>query len=180
MKRIIQVLLAILLSLCSMTSCKGAIDSMVIVNQETNIMNLVTYVGNHNQFLTLLSTNPGVNELKNSVGISYLKRVEYGYSTLIQSDQHFVMLYFDDDKELNNYQLVSMLPLSKKDSFAQLQVGMSVDKVREIDSQNDYSFLYHSWSAFPKISYHYFSDGTGLVITYSDEMSIISITHFMA
>ena len=89
-----------------------------------------------------------------------------------------VLLYFNKDSSFANYRIISFSSESSKIELKEILIGTPIDTVKKIDPQGNYSFLLHSWTKYPQISYHYFRDGSGYAVQYDDALCVISLSEF--
>ena len=62
-----------------------------------------------------------------------------------------------------------------KYDFENLNFGDSIDIVKEISPDGDYSFMYTGRDDLPKISYHYTKDGYEVAVSYDENLKITEI-----
>lgn len=95
------------------------------------------------------------------------------YRIIYLGEKHLVRFwYFPSTGEINawGYTIVC-----EKSNFSGLKVGDPIEKVREIDKDGSYAFLYAGRSDFPKTSQHYTKDGYLITIDYDKDYKITKI-----
>ena len=96
-------------------------------------------------------------------------------SVVLLGETKYLYFRFDADERVQFAWIKLQSPNSAE--FDQLFAGDSFKKVRELDPNGDYPFLFANWSGYPKISYHYTADEFSIVIHYTtDGESIVEIT----
>ena len=96
-------------------------------------------------------------------------------SVVLFGETKYLYFRFDADERVQFAWIKSLSPNSAE--FDQLSAGDAFEKVRELDPDGDYPFLFASWSGYPKISYHYTADECLVVIHYTaDGKTVEEIT----
>ncbi len=96
-------------------------------------------------------------------------------SVVLFGETKYLYFRFDADDRVQFAWIKSLSPNSAE--FDQLSAGDAFEKVRELDPEGNYPFLFAGSSDFPKISSHYTADELLILIHYTaDGKSIDEIT----
>ena len=90
---------------------------------------------------------------------------EWLKTVVLFGETKYLYFCFNADAGVRSAWIKSLSPDSAE--FDRLSAGDAFEKVRELDPDGDYPFLFASWSGYPKISYHYTADECLVVIHYT-------------
>lgn len=175
--RLIKYLSLILLIMILLASCsysKGGYDLKIKISPSNkSLVDLVSRLYDESQLLDLVKFNGSIDELNDRYPIECLRENNDTYRVAYLGEESVAVLLFDNDgkKLLGN---VYKIQLSKND-FSSLTKGQSLEKVREIDPNGEYLFLYTGRNDIPKVSSHYTKDGYLIAIKYDNSNNILSI-----
>ena len=174
MKKIFLCLLITMFTVTTINCNKEHNEKMVEVDQNTILYTQTNEVISYNEAAIILG-NKGLVGLS-SLGIKRFKKIgNLKYSVVMTEEGLYIPLFSENDA------FVSMIPVmfSKDISFMdKVELGMDLNSVRDLDPNGLYDFIYHSWKDYPKISYHFYENGSALAIKYNDECKVSGILCF--
>ena len=177
--KIFCVLLVILVIGFSFISCGGSNNNMILLDQDVNFMDLIPVAVDYNKVIKSLDEKPDLNSINDIIGFEYYKQYSEGYYTLAKIDDGILLIDFDLDKNYKSCRKISFSDCSTIDHMNKLSTGDSLEKVRNIDRNGDYPFLYAGRTDYPKISYHFFNDGSVYVVSYDESFCILSLSKYI-
>ena len=140
---------------------------------DESIIELSSNVYESSQLNDIADFRGSIDELNEVYPIECLRKVDGLYRASYLGDDGVCVVLFDESGNslfgrIYNTQL-------KKDDFALLSIGESVDSVKKIDPDGDYAFLNAGRNDFPKTSTHCTKDGYMITVRYSELSKIIGI-----
>lgn len=162
------------------SACSNCEDTVVnYLESNENSMKLAAYVDNYDDLTTIIAQGLTLSETNNLLGFEIVKTEPYGYRTLVNSNRGYVLIYFDTKQVCTGSKLICFSNQEYRINMDNLEYGMSVTDVRKLDPDGEYTFLLSGWSQYPKISYHFFEDGSAFEIHYSDTLEVVEIYAFV-
>ncbi len=162
-----------LLVLCSLLITYGEREySMELVDQNIILFKQCKNTYSYKEIKKLASQKLSLMEFGGSLGVQNYKYNNGNYYIVIKTDEGFFILWFDSEKCYLSTDHIIFSDCSYYHSITSIKIGDDLDTVRTADKTGQFNFLYHSWSLYPKISYHYFKNGKCFVIMY-DERNIV-------
>jgi len=167
--------LFITLFLLVASSCtKGERDVKTKISpSDKSLLELTTCVYDEKQLMEITGFTGSMSELDARYPIECLRKVADLYRVSYLGEDKVAVLIFDNEGNIlmgNCYRT----RLLKKD-FNELRPGLLLDKVREMDPDGFYPFLYTGRNDYPRESSHYTRDGYLITIQYNTENVIIHI-----
>ena len=99
--------------------------------------------------------------------------IDGGYRVSYLGETSVAVIVFDSNGE---YILGGVYRnLCQRSDFQDLAIGQPLDRVRTIDPEGDYTFLYTGRNDTPRVSNHYTKDGYLITIEYDTNNTVISI-----
>lgn len=161
-----------LLVICSCT--KGGSDLNIKISPpDKSLVDLASKIYEETELLELMKFSGSLNELNNKYPIECLREDNGMYRVSYLGDESVVIFVFDGsgNRLLGSTYSTQLL----KSDFDKLVKGQSVDKVRAIDPNGEYLFLYTGRNDTPKVSSHYTKDGYLITIEYDVSNVITSM-----
>ncbi len=152
---------------------------MLYLKETDNALNCAVNVGSYSDLVKLLNNGSDANTLNQQIGFTYIKKSPGGYRSTVKTDSGLVVIYFDQDNQFIGYQLLALSDQNILEDIRQLEIGMSITKVRSIDANARYSFLFSGSNQVPKISFHVFPDGNAFEIFYNEQLEIVKIFNYV-
>ncbi len=168
------IILTIIMSLI-LISCSSEGGNMILVEQNVDMLSLAKITHKYSKVVEALNLNTDIDNLDDLLGKQSYKKNEWGYYTIVNTDEGLLMICFNSEKIYIGCMNITFSDDLIRADIADLSVGMSLDKVKTLDPKGSYPFLYSGWGGYPKVSYHYFRNGTVYIIQY-DELGFISGT----
>ena len=162
-----------LMVLCSCINGGGNLN-IEISPMDKSLIELASKKYDETELLELTRFNGSLNELNNIFPIECLREDNGMYRVSYLGDGSVAIFFFDSsgNKILGNTYSTQLF----KSDFDCLVKGKSLDDVRVVDPEGDYSFLYSGRNDTPKVSCHYTKDGYLITIEYDVSNTIVSIT----
>ena len=114
-----------------------------------------------------------VDELNQKYPIDHSRENGNVLEIFYSSGRKVAVLYCESDEVvLGKIHTIDTL----KSDFDDLSIGDSIDVVKEISPDGDFSFLYTGRDDMPKISYHYTRDGYEVAVSYDENMNVAEVT----
>lgn len=161
--------------LCLICSCaKGESALNVKISPpDKNMIDLISGIYEDSQLLEIVKYNGSISELNVQYPIQCLREDNGTYRVSYLGDEKVAILLFDDsgNRILGNIYSAQQL----KSDFSGLVKGQALEKVRAIDPNGEYLFLYTGRNDTPKVSSHYTKDGYLITIEYDASNTIIGI-----
>ena len=160
-----------LLVICSCT--KGRSDLNIEISPpDKSLVDLASKIYEKTE-LELMNFSGSLNELNIQYPIECLREDNGMYRVSYLGDESVVVFLFDGFGNKLSGRTYSTQLL--KSDFDKLLKGQSLDRVRAIDPNGEYLFLYTGRNDTPKVSSHYTKDGYLITIEYDDSNVITSI-----
>lgn len=102
--------------------------------------------------------------------IPYYKHYNEMYYTVFNTDDGLKLFVFDSNRKFINIRDITFSKDADETGIKALTKGININEVRIFDPNGQYDFMYHNWSDYPKISYHYFGNGKCYTIFYKDNV----------
>ena len=115
---------------------------------------------------------PTYEEWKTQFPVEYERYVNNSQAALYQTDKGWVLLKVKADGGIGTLEKISVSDEICEETLDQIEIGMTLEQVSEIDLEASYPFLYASWDKYPKISYHYTKEGLRYTVFYDDECCV--------
>lgn len=161
-----------LLVICSCT--KGRSDLNIEISPpDKSLVDLASKIYEKTELLELMNFSGSLNELNIQYPIECLREDNGMYRVSYLGDESVVVFLFDGFGNKLSGRTYSTQLL--KSDFDKLLKGQSLDRVRAIDPNGEYLFLYTGRNDTPKVSSHYTKDGYLITIEYDDSNVITSI-----
>lgn len=161
-----------LLVICSCT--KGRSDLNIEISPpDKSLVDLASKIYEKTELLELMNFSGSLNELNIQYPIECLREDNGMYRVSYLGDESVVIFLFDGSGN-KLFGCAYSTQLLKSD-FDKLLKGQSLDRVRAIDPNGEYLFLYTGRNDTPKVSSHYTKDGYWVTIEYDDSNVITSI-----
>ena len=175
--RCVAILVAMVICLCSCN--QRTPDAPDVSDPEANAFELIQHVYTDEELdeIDTQAQELTLKELHARYPVECLRYVgdeSICYICYYTSQDRILREYYDADGELlpvYNH----VLTLFDDETVAAISVGESVSQVMERIPDGDYTFLYASWSEFPKISQFYTYSGYCVTVRYDDDMKVSSI-----
>lgn len=145
----------------------------------------------YEELTTEILDSPTIEELNSVFKIEFMRKLSYEQNDNIESDViqvEFIVIYmtdkcwiqveFDQNRQFIDFHEFYITEYSKDEFKHNINSGMSISEVMNIDINGDYSFLSTSWTDYPKYSYHYLIDGNVAVIGYDDSDCVVSLNTY--
>lgn len=131
-------------------------------------------VGYSDSQISEIATFEGsVDELNQKYPIDHFRENGNVLEIFYSSGRKVAVLYCESDEVvLGKLHTIDTL----KSDFDDLSIGDSIDVVKEISPDGDFSFLYTGRDDMPKISYHYTRDGYEVAVSYDENMNVAEVT----
>ena len=163
------------LSLCILSSCTkgGSSYTLEISPSDKSIIDLSSKTYDTSQLLQIIEFTGSIHELNAQYPIECLREINGFYRVSYLGDGRVAVLMFDPSG--NNLSGSVYSTQQPKKSFDELSVGQSLEDVRAVDPDGEYSFLFTGRNDIPKVSTHYTTDGYMITIEYSASNTITGI-----
>ena len=165
-------IIVMLLMICSCT--KGGSDLKIEISPpDKSLVDLASKIYEKTELLELMNFSGSLNELNIQYPIECLREENGMYRVSYLGEESVVIFLFDGfgNKLFGRIYSTQLL----KSDFDKLAKGLSLDKVRAIDPNGEYLFLYTGRNDTPKVSSHYTKDGYLIIIEYDDSNIITSM-----
>lgn len=161
--------------LCMLCSCtEGGNDLKVEVSSSNkSLIELATRIYDETELSEIVKFNGSIDELNAQYPIECLRNIGNTYRVSYLGNNSVAIVLFNVSGERlygNIYSIQQM-----KSDFSGLVKGQSLEKVKEIDPNGEYLFLYTGRNDTPKISSHYTKDGYLISIEYDAFNTIVNI-----
>lgn len=168
-------LISIMILLLLLCSCaKGGSDLKIETSpSDKSLVDLASKIYEETELLELMKFSGSLNELNIKYPIECLREDNGMYRVSYLGDESVVIFLFDGSGNRLFGSTYSTQLL--KSDFDKLVKGQSLDKVRAIDPNGEYLFLYTGRNDTPKVSFHYTKDGYLITIEYDVSNVITSI-----
>ena len=177
MNKFISVLLAVF-SAIVLVSCNSKEPvSMTYVEQDRILYPDLEVTHDFSEVWDSVRQKHDVQSFIEKYQVQYYKTVNSVDYTVIKTNEGFCVVFFGRDDIVSNIKIVVFSDTENKNKLESLSVGSTLGDAQTADPTGQYDFLSASWSGYPQISYHYFSDGDCYAIEYSDG-KISNITLF--
>lgn len=162
----------ILSAFCSCSKNKEVIKMDLSPNNKS-LIELSTTTYNIQELKNIISFSGTIQELSNKYPIECIRKTQVGYRVSYYGESNFASIIFDNSGK----KLIEKIykESSDKTYFDSLSTGNSIEDVKKIDPNGDYSFLYTGRNDVPKQSIHYTSDGYLITINYNENNLISNI-----
>lgn len=165
-------IIVMLLVICSCT--KGGSDLNIKISPpDKSLVDLASKIYDETELLELMKFNGSLNELNIKYPIECLREDNGMYRVSYLGDESVVIFLFDGSGNRLFGSTYSTQLL--KSDFDKLVKGQSLDKVRAIDPNGEYLFIYTGRNDTPKVSSHYTKDGYLITIEYDVSNVITSM-----
>ena len=169
-------IIGLLVNILLLVSCTKGERMLEKVEQDSILYTQLIKTSDYNTVNDKLRKSENVYNILKELGIYQYKSIDYINYTAIKCSDGFYLLLFDVDGKYGTLEKIVFSSAEEK-SFYALHTGMTLEDVKKIDSNGTYDFVYHSWSDYPQLSYHFFESGECFMINY-DEHIIKEIVHF--
>ena len=151
---------------------------MELVDQNTILYKKCEKEYSYKTIEKLINKRLNMMELGCCLEIEHYKYSNESYYIVIKSDGGFIIIWFDAKMCYLSTSNILFSDDIYYASISSINVGDDLADVSVADKTGQFDFLYHSWSLYPKISYHYFENGECFVFTYDSENKVQSIWTF--
>lgn len=163
---------------CFLVSCSKEEDvTLKLVDQNFIIYSQIESECLYDEVLELINQNVDMRTFCKALDISHYKTVSNSLYTVIRTTNGYYVSLFDEEGGSATLLPIRFSQSSDQEQVSNLRVGMTLSDARKADPNGQYDFIYHSWSGYPCISYHYFENGYCYSIEYADN-SISNIICF--
>lgn len=149
-------------------SSKNINDEGIRIVEQDAVQYKETSLNDEELFNTLLSKEPTMLQMQQSLEDISFKQLGVMYYTIVKTSQNLYLVWFDETEKYCFYRIIVFSDIESKTKIDRINKGDELDSVMQADPQGGYDFLYASWSGFPQISYHFFEDGSAYEILYED------------
>jgi len=161
-----------LLLLCSCT--KGEIGLEIETSSpDKTLINLASKIYTDSELSDIVKFSGTIDELNAKYPIECLRKNKNTYRVSYLGNGSVALITFDNAKNKIIGKVYNALQL--KSDFSDLKNGQSLEKVKKIDPNGDFTFLYTGRNDTPKISTHCTKDGYLITIKYDISNTIICI-----
>ena len=168
-------LIAIIMMLLMICSCaKGGSNLNIEISPpDKSLVDLASKIYKKTELSELMEFNGSLNELNNKYPIECLREDNGMYRVSYLGDASVAIFLFDGygKKVFGRTYTTQLL----KSDFDRLVKGQPLDRVRAIDPNGEYLFLYTGRNDTPKVSSHYTKDGYLITIEYDDSNVVTSM-----
>ncbi|MBQ7335989.1 MAG: hypothetical protein IJW92_05915 [Clostridia bacterium] len=167
--------LILFLSLCLFGSCAtgGYNLSSEVSSPDKKLTDLASKTYDDSTLLDIVNFDGSSDELNVLYPIECVRKLDDIYRVSYLGEDSVAVLLFDNSG--NKLSGTIYDNQKSKSDFAELEKGQSLQKVRELDPNGAYIFLYTGSVDTPKISSHYTNDGYLITIEYDASNIITSI-----
>lgn len=168
-------IISVILLLCLLCTCtKGGNNLEVrISSSDKTLIDLASKIYDESQMLEIIRFNGSINELNSKYPIECLRNNEGTYRASYLGKGRVAVILFDNSGNKIFGNIYNALHL--KSDFSGLAKGQPLEKVREVDPEGEYLFLYTGRNDTPKLSSHYTKDGYLITIEYDYSNTITNI-----
>lgn len=166
---IIIVLLLGLFSSCS----KGVEQVLKTSPVNENVIDIVSKKYSDSELLEISKYKGTINKLNDKYPVECLRKIGEYHRVAYLGTNSILIIYFDDNGNIISRNIYNSV--LKKSDFDILKIGMSLEEVKKIDPNGDYSFIYTGRNDL-KTSLHYTKDGYILSIEYDENNTIVNIS----
>ncbi len=170
------IIISVIMLLCLHCSCsKGESDlKFHISSSDKTLIDLALTTYDESQLLEIIEFDGTINELNVQYPVECIRDVGDLYRVSYLGCDCVAIILFNNSGNKILGKLYSAQ--RSKSDFSDLQKGQSLEKVREIDPNGEYLFLYSGRNDAPRVSSHYTNDGYFITIEYDDLNAIVRIT----
>lgn len=162
---------------CSCIPKNGEAYAMTEIDQNTILYTLNTKEYKFDELLLFFKSNRTMDEFYKEFKVENYKQIDGMKYTVLQTDMGMVFVSFDI---AGNYGSMKSFCFSNdlcQNDIENVQIGSQIESVENFDPNGDYTFKCVSWTEYPQISYHYFTNGMCYAIRYNNGV-VESITRF--
>ena len=166
------VIVCLIISLCACGS-----ESAININfspENENIVDLTTYIYSHAELVEISQFPGGIIDINKVYPIECIRKIDNMVRLAYKGDGYIAILMYEGDGTKIMGRVYSCVVM--KSAFDSLEVGSTIDDVRNVDIYGNYTFLYTGRDDVPRISTHYTTDGYLVTISYDEHNFISSIT----
>ncbi len=164
---------AVLIGLLCSCSLGGNSLHSKLSSSDVTIVELASHKYNDFELLEIAKFSGNANELNARYPLECVRMIDGGYRVSYLGETSVAVIVFDSNGE---YILGGVYSnLCQRSDFLDLAIGQPLDRVRTIDPEGDYPFLYTGRSDTPRVSNHYTKDGYLITIEYDTNNTVISI-----
>lgn len=178
MKKLTHSIIILLFICLLLSSCVERGHNMELVDQNTILYKECEKKYSHERIEKLVDKRLDLKELGRCLGIEHYKYSNENYYIVVKSDGGFIIIWFDANMCYLSTSNILFSDDIYYDSISLINIGDDLADVSVADKTGQFDFLYHSWSMYPKISYHYFENGECFVFMYDSEYKVKSIWTF--
>lgn len=140
--------------------------------QDASCIELVSRTYDRYELMDIIKTQKPLDKMNELYPTECLRKTEYGYRNVYFSDDSVAVILFDSLGNRTSGKIYACRLL--KSDFDGLEEGQPLEKVMEIDSDEEYLFRYMG-EGDSRFSYHYTKDGYLITIEYDVSNTIINI-----
>ena len=177
MKKIKSLFVVFLLALLLVSCSETGGDNLIDVDQTFALLENTTDTAKYDEVKDFLKNTVSLSDFGKKYNITFYKHFADIYYTVLNTDDGYKLFFFGNDMKYQNTIPIAFSDYSIKAELCSIEVGANLNDIRSIDPLGSYDFLNHSWSGYPRISYHFFADGTCVSFKY-DNMSVKEIIKF--
>lgn len=168
------VIAILILAVCCVVGCASQKEGENVNNGQTqNVTELIEHVYSDTELNEIWEFKGSLSELNEKYPIECLRESETVKSAVYLSDHDIVFVYFDrDGNQSARSEKYSLHHTSEE--FRTIQIGDTLDDVREFDPEGSYLFL-HTGVNLPRTSTHCTTDGYLVTIAYDEQNIVTSI-----
>ena len=178
MKRRFKIVFIFCVILCLISGCRTSKEdaqTLHFVDEKENCMDIVKQSVSHKILMNAVDEKLSLKDMSKKIPLEFIREIDNNYRSIVKTEQGWVLLFFDSDGTFLRIQELGALNSTSKDDFLEVTVGMSVYDIQEIDPKGNYNFMYASWSEYPRMSFHYTSDGYEIIVSYNSRYNVINI-----
>ena len=153
--------------------------SVRIIDSNISCIDIVKNIISYDMIRVSLRWDSSLTGFIKKINAECVKKIESGYYVPISTNRGWVIVFFDNNQRFLYVQPIKISEKMNKEQMDNIREGMSLEEVKMIDKEGDYSFTYTNWLQYSKMSYHYLPDGHTYVISYDDELCINHIHTFI-
>lgn len=175
LKKLAIMLTSLVLICLVIISCKNKGDSVIFLDSNDNFLEFLEVEYNYYEVQEAIKAKPTMKQFNKIINQRKFKKYDGGYYTLVDTVEGLFIVGFNLDESFTGCMQISFSDELSNVDISDLTVGLSLNEVIKLDPCAQYNFLYASVKNFPKISYHFFRNGTVCVVNY-DNLNRISQT----
>ena len=151
--------------------------NLLETNQNVILYNELNTTVDYDLVQQKITENDNLSMLCQSFHIQQYKKVNNLIYVVIHTSKGLAIIFFDSGGNNPYMQLIKFSGREYESGISALKKNMSLQEAMEADPDGQFDFIFHSWSEYPQISYHYFESGNCYIVMY--ENNIISNIIFL-